>query len=53
MCKATEEIWVHGASGACAPATAQIYPLDALAEANEFQERGEAVGKGLVLLQNA
>ncbi len=53
MRKAAEEISACAASGAYVPRIAETYPLDAMAEAHEFQESGKAVGKVLVRLQNS
>ncbi len=53
MRQAAEEISACAASGAYVPRIAKTYPLDAMAEAHEFQESGKAVGKVLVRLQNS
>lgn len=53
MRQAAEEISACAASGAYVPRIAKAYPLEAMAEAHEFQESGKAVGKVLTRLQNS
>ena len=53
MRQAAEEISACAASGAYVPRIAKTYPLDAVADAHEFQESGKAVGKVLLCLPNS
>ena len=52
MRQASEEISACAASGAYVPRIAKTYPLNAVADAHEFQESGKAVGKVLVRIRN-